>query len=237
MAILDDIGISSSANPATETLKRDNAKGTAADQASTALADSFDEFMLLLTTQLQNQDPTEPLDTNEFTQQLVQFTGVEQSVQTNKNLETLIAQSNNQKTDSAVGYIGKYVETDGASGFLKDGKAAFSYDIPAGAQTASITVLDKFGKPVFTQTVEATEGSYSYGWDGTNSFDGTDMPDGVYSFGLSVRDLKGNLLDAATYTSGVVTSVALDGAEPVMTLDGTLEVDASKIKSVVGIFE
>lgn len=231
-----DLNFSAANNPSTEVLRRDDAE-PASDAAKQKLADEFDEFMLLLTTQLQNQDPTEPLDTNQFTQQLVQFTGVEQSVQVNKNLERLIALNSSQQTDSAVNYIGKYVETDGNTGFLRDGKGAFSYDIPPGAQTASITIMDSVGRPVHTQTVEATAGEYSYGWDGVNSFDGTDMPDGAYSFGLAVRDINGNIIEGTTYTAGIVTSVALNGEQPVMTLNGVLDVDADDITSVIGIFE
>lgn len=234
---IDDLIFSAASNPSTTSLRPEDAQVSGAAAAEQKLADEFDEFMLLLTTQLQNQDPTEPLDTNQFTQQLVQFTGVEQSVEVNKNLERLIDLNSSQQTDSAVSYIGKYVETSGNSGFLSDGQASFSYDIPAGAQTASITVLDSVGRPVHTQTVEATPGEYTYGWDGVSSFDGTTLPDGTYSFGLAVRDINGNTLDATTYTSGVVTAVSLDTDTPVMTLNGVLEVDADNISSVVGFFE
>ncbi|MDG1286032.1 MAG: flagellar hook capping FlgD N-terminal domain-containing protein [Rickettsiales bacterium] len=236
MLDLSTLGFSEAASPATSTLRREDAELSSADQTRKSLAEDFDEFMLLFTTQLQNQDPTEPLDTNEMTAQLVSFTGVEQSVETNKLLEDLISLNSTSQADSAVAYIGQYVETSGNSGFLQDGQSAFSYNLPAGVQTASITVLDAAGRPVSTQTVEASEGSYSYNWDGVNSFDGTDMPNGTYSFGVAARDINGDLVDAETFTSGVVTSVALNGPKPVMTLNGALEVDVDKIASVVGRF-
>lgn len=239
MDALAGTGISAADSPSITSIRREDASvvdGTKSQQSRQKLADSFDEFMLLLTTQLQNQDPTEPLDTNQFTQQLVAFTGVEQAVQTNDNLEQLIALNSSTKTDSAVNYIGRYVETDGNQGFLQDGQSAFSYDLPAGTATASITIMDMTGRPVHTQTVEGREGNYSYNWDGVNSFNGTDMPNGIYQFGLTVRDIKGNTIDATTYTAGVVTSVDLTGDKPVMKLGGKLDVDADKITSVIGIF-
>ena len=232
MTDISTLPFSASQNAATSVLRRDEASGTAAEQADQALADEFDEFMLLLTTQLQNQDPTEPLDTNEFTQQLVQFTGVEQSVATNKNLETLIALNSNQQIDSAVGYIDKYVKTTGNSGFLSEGQGSFSYDLPAGSTSATITILDQAGRPVHTDTVDATPGNYVFNWDGTNSFDGTDMPDGIYEFGLSVRDATGELVDAETFTAGFVTSVGLEGDQPVLTIGDVIEVNADKVLSV-----
>ncbi len=234
---ISELSFSAASNAATGSLRREDATLSEADETRESLADEFDEFLLLLTTQLQNQDPTEPLDTNQFTQQLVQFTGVEQSVETNKNLETLIALNSSQQTDSAVNYIGQFIETQGNSGFLDNGVASFSYDIPAGAQTASITVLDSVGRPVHTQTIEADEGEYTYGWDGVNSFDGTNSADGTYSFGLAIRDINGDVIEGNTFTSGVVTSVALDGEQPVLTLNGVLDVDADDILSVVGIFQ
>lgn len=230
-------GISEAENPGVTTLRREGAEVSDASQAQATLSDDFDEFMLLFTTQLQNQDPTDPMDTNEATKMIVEFTGVEQAVATNKNLEELIALNSNQHSDSAVSYIGRYIETDGNSGFLNAGKSSFAYDMPAGAQTATITIMDSVGRPVHSQTIETTPGGYSYNWDGVNSFDGTDMPDGVYNFGIAARDIKGELLEAKTFTTGVVTSVALDGPQPVMTLGGGLEVAADKITSVIGIFE
>lgn len=237
MVDIADLGFAAVNSPATTSLRREDAESSA-DAAQQTLADEFDEFLLLLTTQLQNQDPTEPLDTNEFTQQLVQFTGVEQSVEVNKNLETLISLNSSQQTDSAVSYIGQFVETDGNTGFLSNGIGSFSYDLPAGAATASITILDSVGRPVHTETVEAAAGDYNYNWDGISSFDGTTLPDGTYSFGLALRNAAGEVVEGAqTYTAGVVTSVSLSGDQPVMTLNGVLEVDAENISSVVGIFE
>ncbi|MGB1540522.1 MAG: flagellar hook assembly protein FlgD, partial [Rickettsiales bacterium] len=87
-----------------------------ANQARSKLSGDFDTFLLLLTTQLQNQDPIEPLDTNEFTAQLVQFANVEQAIDTNSNLETMISMQQGTQINNAVNYIGNFVEAKGNSG-------------------------------------------------------------------------------------------------------------------------
>ena len=91
-------------------------------QSSRSLADSFDNFLTLLTAQLTNQDPLSPMDTNQFTQQLVAFTEVEQSVNTNANLEDLIALIQQNELAGAVGYIGKYIQSPCDKAPLEDGK-------------------------------------------------------------------------------------------------------------------
>src|SRR3954470_17819141 len=80
---------------------------SAAASAQKQLAGNFDTFLTLLTTQLKNQDPLSPMDSNQFTQQLVQFSQVEQQINANKNLESLVSMSKAQGATSAVGYLGK----------------------------------------------------------------------------------------------------------------------------------
>ena len=92
--------------------------GSITDSAS--LAETFDTFLTLLTTQLQYQDPLDPMDTNEFTSQLVEFTSVEQAMATNKKLDSLIALQNSMQINDAVGYIGKTVGADGIILMLQD---------------------------------------------------------------------------------------------------------------------
>src|ERR1044071_1210572 len=94
----------------TPTTSAANAASQAASQAGSAqktLASNFDTFLSLLTTQLKNQDPMSPMDSNQFTQQLVQFSQVEQQINSNKNLESLIALTKSQTTTAAVSYLGK----------------------------------------------------------------------------------------------------------------------------------
>ncbi len=218
-------------NPATATINAGQSESSA-DAARQRLSGDFNSFMLLLTTQLKNQDPTEPMDTNEFTNQLVLFSGVEQSVQTNANLEKLISISSNQQINNAVAFIGKAVETSGSSGFLQDGVAEFSYSIPPGADSVTIAVLDEQDRPVYSGTGSKLAGKHSFVWDGINSFTGEQMPDGKYKFGVIARNVKEETLDTEVFTTGVVTSVSLDGGDMVLTLNGQLEVPIDKVMAV-----
>lgn len=223
--------IDAASNPAVSSLKPDEANSKA-DSAGKRLADDFDEFMLMLTTQLQNQDPTEPMDTNQFTQQLVAFTGVEQSVQTNKNLEKLLSMTQNSQVNSAVGFIGKSVETDGVEAFLDKGQAEMSYVVPPGAAKVTLAVLDTTGKPLFTTDTPLSAGRQVYHWDGTNSFTGQKMKDGIYTFGVVARDAKGKTLETKTFATGKVTGISLGDEDLMLTLGGMIDVPLSKVISV-----
>ena len=101
--------------------------GSSTSFATSSLAENFDTFLTLLTVQLQNQDPLDPLDTNEFTSQLVQFTAVEQAIATNNNLESLIGLTELSHAATRISYLGKEVEAPGSTSYLTDGKAEWSY--------------------------------------------------------------------------------------------------------------
>lgn len=218
-------------NPAKNTLRSDDAKGSA-DVAKENLNAELDNFLTLLTTQLQNQDPTEPLDTNEMTAQIVQFTGVEQQVNTNKKLETLISQNSSQQVNNAVSFIGKEVTAEGDQTVLQGGKANLTFEVPAGASNVTVAVLDKFGKVVFTDSIKPEAGLNNYTWDGSSSFGSSKLADGIYNFGVAAKDSKGELLSSQTYTSEVVTSVSLKDGEPLMRLGGEIDLALSDITTV-----
>ena len=223
--------INKSTNPSTATLKADSTNSKAA-ASGTKLTKDYNEFMLLLTTQLQHQDPTEPLDTNQFTQQLVQFSTVEQAVATNTNLEKLVSLTSNSQINNAVGYIGKTVETEGNAAFLNNGKSELAYTLPAGVYNSTLSVLDSSGKAVYTAKTPIAAGDGTFVWDGTNSFTGRKLPDGIYSFAISAKDAKGNALTPTTYTAGHVTGVTNVAGEVAVTLNSALDVPLSKVRSV-----
>src|SRR5437868_4590433 len=113
--------------------------------SSTALAnlsDTKDKFLTLLTTQLKNQDPLSPMDSTQFTQQLVQFSAVEQSIATNKNLEKLIALQSTNMVSQATTYIGHTVQSKGANQALVNGSATFGYNLSAAAKATSFSISD-----------------------------------------------------------------------------------------------
>src|SRR6476659_9948668 len=125
-----------------------SAAGIAASQASSrkTIAGNFDTFLQLLTTQLQNQNPLDPLDTNQFTQQLVEFSGVEQALKTNDLLGTLVSASTANRAASAAGYLGATITADGSTTALSVGKAAWTFSAAKPAAKATLTVTNSTGE-------------------------------------------------------------------------------------------
>ena len=182
------------------------------------IADNFDTFLNILTTQLKNQNPMDPLDTNQFTQQLVQFTGVEQQLKTNEFLESLMLSSQNTAKSDAVAYIGKEVTSSGRTGELTDSKAVFwAYSADAAAANATVTIKDSNGQVVYSETGPLKAGPGTFRWDGKGS-DGNMKPNGVYTVDIKGKDANGKDVKISTASIGVVTAVDFTGDVPVLTV-------------------
>lgn len=195
------------------------------------IADNFDTFLSILTTQLKNQNPLEPLDTNQFTQQLVQFTGVEQQLKTNEFLETLMLSGQNTAKSDAVSYIGKEVTSSGKTGELTGTNAAFwAYSADAKAANATITIKDSKGQVVYNQTGPLESGPGTFRWDGKGS-DGTVKPNGVYTIDIQGRDSNGQPVKISTASIGIVTAVDFTGDVPVLTV-GSRKVTITDVTDV-----
>lgn len=198
--------------------------------AAKALSTNFDMFLKLLTAQLQNQDPLEPMDASEFTKQLVQYSSVEQGIYTNKNLETLISLQQQGGLTDAVSYIGKDVSALSAGATLSGGNAAWSYTLPRQAANVSMTVQDAAGKTVFSGTGPTAAGVNTVTWDGmTNA--GVAAPDGVYTLSITARDSADQVLTAPITLKGRVTAADLVNGDIVLTVGG-VRVKLSDIGSV-----
>lgn len=172
------------------------------------LASSYTTFLSLLTTQLKNQDPTAPLDTNQFTQQLVQMTGVQQQLLSNELLQTLVGQSSgSQGVTGAVGMIGKTVEAANSNATLTDGKAKWSYNLAGAASNATLTISDASGKAVWTGTApDLSSGTHGFTWDGKTT-DGTQLANGgTYSLSIAATNANGAAVAGKAVVSGVVTA-------------------------------
>lgn len=195
-------------------LMKPDTSGTDSTASSQRLAKDMDSFLTLLTTQLQNQDPTNPMDSKEMTNQLVQFSQVEQQIQQNKNLEQLLALQNQDATAGAVSYIGRQVQMPGNASMLEDGGARFGYSLAETAQSVKLTVLDSSGKAVFETDGLTTAGRHDFTWDGKDG-DGNTMEPGVYSLVVTARDKDGDPIVAETDARATVTGVVTgnDGPE------------------------
>jgi flagellar basal-body rod modification protein FlgD len=193
------------------------------------IAQNFDTFLQLLTTQLRNQNPLDPLDTNAFTQQLVQFTGVEQQLKTNEFLEAMMTSTQTANNSQAVSYVGKIVTASGTKAEMVDSAATWHFAVGTKADIIA-TVRDEKGNVVYTKAGSVDQGESVFTWDGIGN-DGKQRPDGSYTVAIEARDSSGKLVDVATEMTGEVTGIDFSGSEPVLIVGGA-RVNLSAIMSV-----
>ncbi len=199
-------------------------------KAASGLADNFDTFLTLLTTQLQNQDPLSPLDSTEFVGQLVQFSGVEQQIAQNKNLERLVGQSEVNSSTAAVSFIGKEAVLTSKTAPLQGGSAKWAYALGRQAEQSTITISDQEGKVVFTGGANQNTGRHEFVWDGRDTA-GNILPDGAYNIQITAIDADGEPVSVATSITGIVTGVDFASGEPAL-LMGDIRASFSDILSV-----
>ena len=203
--------------------------GTSGGSAMSQLSSNFDTFLQLLTTQLQNQDPLDPMDTSQFTQQLVEYSQVEQQIDTNTNLQSLITQGTSQSAAYATGYLGKTVTVSGGEGSLSGGQAQWTYNLATTASSNTLTVTDAKGNTVYTTAGKTTAGDNTFTWNGQDNA-GNQLPDGTYT--LSVKAAAGsNTVTSTVTSSGAVTEVDMTNGAPQLKI-GSMEVPLTSISSV-----
>src|SRR5205809_484271 len=161
---------------------------TKASTATTGIADNFQTFLTLLTTQLKNQNPLDPLDTNQFTQQLVQFAGVEQQLKSNDQLKSLIDIEKSAQATQALIYVGNTVAVDGSTTQF-DGSATWNLKAPKGTN-ATVTITNSTGQTVYSGKFTLTDSNSSFVWDGKGN-DGTQYPAGDYKLTATGTDSSG----------------------------------------------
>lgn len=205
------------------------AQNNTATGSGTSIANNFDQFLTLLTTQLRNQNPLDPLDTNQFTQQLVQFAGVEQQLKQNETLTALLGVSKATTGASAIGFVGQTVTADGAATQLKEGKAEWKLNASKGG-TGTITIKDSSGKVVYSGTKTLTAGDQTYSWDGKTST-GANAPDGEYTITVDGTDVSGAAITVKTEITGKVDGIDFSTQVPTL-LIGAIKVPLDRVKSV-----
>lgn len=203
---------------------------TGSEKADATLTESFDTFLTLLTTQLRYQDPLEPMDSAEFTNQLVQFSQVEQSISTNSNLEKLLGFQGTNQAVAAIGYIGNTVEVLGDALPLIDSAATVNYVLPGNAETAKVLIFDATGTQVQSIEGPTAAGKQTITWDGKDK-DGAQLPDGAYTVVVAARNADNDTLDVSTSITAKVTGTQNDGTNTQLIL-GTVPVNLDKIISV-----
>lgn len=197
---------------------------------SNTLASNFTTFLQLLTTQLKNQNPLDPLDTNQFTQQLVQFAQVEQQLKSNDQLATLVSLQQAVQQTQALAFVGMTVAVDGTSAQLKDNKAAWGFSVTKPA-SATVNITNSAGSVVYTGTFSVNAGAQNFVWDGRNNA-GVLQPDGNYKLSVTAKDANGQSTAISTETIGVVDSVDMTKTPPTISIGGN-DYTLDKIKRVV----
>jgi flagellar basal-body rod modification protein FlgD len=200
---------------------------------ATSLNTSYSTFLTLLTTQLQNQDPTSPLDTNQFTQQLVAMTGVQQQLLSNQLLQTIANSSTaGGGVAGAVGLIGKQATATTSNATLSGGNAAWSYSLPSNAAAATLTISDSTGKTVWSGAASGLNaGANAFSWNGKDS-SGVQQPDGgTYSLSVAAADATGAQLASTVSISGTVSAVATSGGATTVKIGAT----SVPLSSVTGV--
>jgi flagellar basal-body rod modification protein FlgD len=212
------------------TSQSNSSSSSSTDDAIAGLNETYNNFLLLLTKQLQNQDPLNPMDTAQFTQQLVGFSQVEQQIASNKSLEKLIGLQSATNAFGAVAFIGNEVAVDSDHVSLKGGKAKFQYEIDHTASQAILSVYDSRGQVVLVQEANKGIGSYNVDWNGKDAF-GNQLPDGEYRVAVSYADDQGKTYSANITSFGIVDSTEIADGE-VKLFVGTVGFSIDKILKV-----
>ena len=207
-----------------------NATGSnTASEKTAGIADNFQTFLTLLTTQLQHQNPLDPLDTNQFTQQLVQFAGVEQQLKSNEQLKALVEIERSAQATQALVYVGNTVAVDGSKAQF-DKSATWNFHSEKDT-TATITITSSSGQTAYSGNFSLNQGSSSFVWDGKGN-DGVQWPAGTYTLSATGKDSSGKLVAISTEVQGIVDSVDLSASPPLLSIGGQ-SYTTDKIKRVV----
>src|SRR3984957_6292879 len=215
--------LTSTAAPAATTPSTSPAAGAptgavSGNTSNTQLAGNFTEFLQLLTTQLQHQDPTSPLDPNQFTQELVQFASVEQQINTNTSLSTMISLQQTQQAASALTFLGATVAVSGKTAELANGTANWTY---SGSQpaTATINISNASGQVVYSTSQSVQPGAQTFTWNGVDG-QGTTWPSGAYTIAVNAVGANNQNVPVTTGIQGVVTGVNVSQTPPTLTVGG-----------------
>jgi flagellar basal-body rod modification protein FlgD len=219
-------------NPTTSTTGASSG-GSSADSALSGLGSDFNTFLTLLTTQLQNQDPTSPMDTNAMTQQLVQFANVEQQIAQNKNLETLVGLQNANTNSAVVSYIGHEVQVEGNTTDVTSEGTTWGYQFDTVPDSVTLNVLNEAGALVYSEEGETIAGDrHAFNWDLIDNSGGQLAP-GKYTMNVSALDTTGNPIDVKVDSTGLVSGVQSTATGPELLIGDDITVALTKIMKIL----
>jgi flagellar basal-body rod modification protein FlgD len=204
------------------------ASATGVDKGT--IAGNFQTFLQLLTTQLKNQNPLDPLDTNQFTQQLVQFAQVEQQLKSNDQLAKLVALEQTAQSTYALAFVGQAVAVDGATAPLSEGQATWSLTSTK-PSVATVNITSANGQTVYSGTFNINAGQHPFVWDGRDT-NGQQWPDGNYTISVTALDASQQPVAVSTEIEALVDSADLSKNPPVLSIAGQ-NYTVDKVKRVV----
>jgi flagellar basal-body rod modification protein FlgD len=197
---------------------------------SKTLAANFTSFLQLLTTQLKNQNPLDPLDTNQFTQQLVQFAQVEQQLKSNDQLAALVSLQKTTQATAALDFVGATVAVDGSTAKLADGEASWRLQVPKPV-ISNVIIKSSTGQTVYSGSFSMNTGVQEFVWDGKGN-NGVQWPAGDYTISITATDTTGQTVAVPTEVEATVDSADLTKDPPALEIAGR-EYTVDKIKRVI----
>ncbi len=199
--------------------------------ALTGLSSNFGDFLNMLMTQLQNQDPSSPMDGNQFTQELVAFSGVEQQINTNSSLTSLIQLTQAGQVMQGASLTGKQVQVQSNQIPLQNGSGSVRYTTTT-SQPVAIAIADSSGNIIRTASLTSQPGSNSWTWDGTSN-SGAKLPDGAYNIAVEGASSTGGSAAAIPFTvGGTVTGTQNTTANGMQLQLGALNVGFGALQSM-----
>jgi flagellar basal-body rod modification protein FlgD len=177
--------------------------------------DLKNQFLSILLTQMQHQNPLDPMDTKEFTGQLTQFSSLEQQIDTNSKLDKLLGALNQNSLSAAFSYIGQYVDLDSETSAMQAGKAQWTYALPEDAESVQVKVTDAKGKTLYEGTLQSSTG-------------GSQLTKGTYGFGITNADLSRTLADGEVVKMSIT---AKNGDDKAITADIHTTVKVESVQS------
>ncbi len=183
-----------------------NSAASSASSSASQVTNAYNTFITLLTAQLQHQDPLNPTNTDTFTQELIQLSGVEQQLTTNQTLSSMNTDLTTITQANGLGYVGKTVTAGGSVAPVQNGQAQWDYTLDSAAQQVTLNVRDSNGVTVYSTTGDANSGQHKFSWNGTSS-SGTTVTSGDYTLSVTATDANGNSVSTSTAMIGQVTGV------------------------------
>lgn len=186
--------VTNAAKPAIPNSSLANKDITAKPTDAEKTSGDYQDFLTLLTAQLKNQDPLQPLDSTTFVSQLAQFSNVEQQVKMNEKLDGLVANLTTDDFSKASNYLGKYVAAEGGKINIdeNDTQTSFQYKTDDTVKSVNALITDRFGKEVQNIALPLAPNGIHKNWDLTN-VEGNKVDTGLYNIFIQTTDADGKI--------------------------------------------